>query len=120
MEKDLVGLHAMVAVVKKKDEFDAEVKQHDLDRLHTTTESSSCKRSTFPCPLYSFGIITLLWLDFSLSSTVVAFNALEENKRVHDKIEAMTDLSHPKSSVWRNRSKAATVAKVEYRVEKVH
>jgi hypothetical protein len=32
----------------------------------------------------------------------------------------MTDLWQPKSSIWSVRSKAATVAKFEYRVEQVH
>ena len=47
-------------------------------------------------------------------------NVSEENKRVHDKIEAMIDLSQPKGTIWTNRSKAAIVAKFEYRVEQVH
>jgi hypothetical protein len=32
----------------------------------------------------------------------------------------MTDMSHPKCSLWSNRSKAVIVAKFEYREEKVH
>jgi hypothetical protein len=32
----------------------------------------------------------------------------------------MKNLSQPKSSIWANRSTAATVARFEYRVEKVH
>jgi hypothetical protein len=55
-----------------------------------------------------------------LSSIVIALNALEENKRVHDKIETMTDLSQPQSIIWTNRSRAAIVAKFKYRVEQVH
>ena len=43
LEKDIVGLHAMAAVVKKKGELAAEVEQHALDRLRTATESLSCK-----------------------------------------------------------------------------
>ena len=43
MEKDLVGIHAMVAVVKKKGELAAEVEEHALDRLQTATKSLSCK-----------------------------------------------------------------------------
>jgi hypothetical protein len=46
-------------------------------------------------------------------------NTLEENKRVHDKIKTMTDLSQPQSKIWTNRSKAAIVAKFKYRVEHV-
>jgi hypothetical protein len=60
LEKDIVELHAMAAVVKKKGELATEVEQHALDRLRTATESLSCKQSMFPCPLYSFGIKTFL------------------------------------------------------------
>ena len=60
MEKDLVGIHAMVAVVKKKGELAAEVEQYALDRLQTATKSLSCKQSMFLCPLYSFDVITFL------------------------------------------------------------
>jgi hypothetical protein len=55
-----------------------------------------------------------------LYSIVIALNALEENKRVHDKIEAMAELSQPQSTMWTNRSKAAIVANFKYRVEQVH
>ena len=65
LEKDIVGLHAMAAVVKKKSELATEVEQHALDRLRTATESLSCKQSSFPHPLHSFGIKTFLCLDFS-------------------------------------------------------
>jgi hypothetical protein len=40
--------------------------------------------------------------------------------RVHEKIAAMNDMSHPKCSLWSNRSKAGILVKFEYRVEKVH
>ena len=60
MEKDLVGIHAMATVVKKKCELAAEVEQYALDRLQTATESLNCKQSMFLYPLYSFDIITSL------------------------------------------------------------
>jgi hypothetical protein len=40
--------------------------------------------------------------------------------RIHEKVAAMTDMSHPKCSLWTDRSKAVAVAKFEYRVEKIH
>jgi hypothetical protein len=52
--------------------------------------------------------------------TVVASNESEENKRIHEKIEAMTDIAHPKHELWSNRPKAVVVAKFEHRAEKVH
>jgi hypothetical protein len=55
-----------------------------------------------------------------LTSTVVAFDESEENKRIHEKIAAMTDVSHPKHELWSNRSKAVAMAKFEHRAEKVH
>ena len=60
MEKDLVGIHAMAAVVKKKGELAAEVEQYALDHLHIATESLNCKRSISLCSSYSFGIIIFL------------------------------------------------------------
>nr|XP_051221385.1 uncharacterized protein LOC127339590 [Lolium perenne] len=44
----------------------------------------------------------------------------EENKRIHEKIEAMADVAHPNHELWSNRPKAVVVAKFEHRAEKVH
>jgi hypothetical protein len=55
-----------------------------------------------------------------LSSKVAASDESEENRRIHEKIAVMTDISHPKCELWSNQSKAAIVAKFEYRAEKVH
>jgi hypothetical protein len=63
-------------------------------------------------------------LEYSLTDlrllTVVASDESEENKRIHEKIEAMTDVAHPKHELWSHRPKAVTVAKFEHRAEKVH
>jgi hypothetical protein len=52
LDKDMVGLHAMAALVKKKSELATAVEQHALDRLRVATESLSCKQSTPFCFLY--------------------------------------------------------------------
>jgi hypothetical protein len=52
--------------------------------------------------------------------TIVASDESEENKRIHEKIEAMTDVAHPKHELWSYRPKAIVVAKFEHRAEKVH
>jgi hypothetical protein len=54
---------------------------------------------------------------FCSSSAVIALNALEENKRVHEKIDAMNDLSQWHGTLWTSRSKAAIFAKFQDRVE---
>jgi hypothetical protein len=54
LEKDMVGLHAMVALVKKKSELATAVEQHALNRLRVATESLSCKQSTVFCPSYFY------------------------------------------------------------------
>ena len=51
---------------------------------------------------------------------VVASDAAEENKRIHEEVEAMTDDAHPKHDLWLHRPKAVVMAKFKYRVEKVH
>jgi hypothetical protein len=44
LKKDIAGLHAMAALVKKKREIAGAVEQHALDRLRVATESLSCKQ----------------------------------------------------------------------------
>ncbi|KAK1653718.1 hypothetical protein QYE76_071523 [Lolium multiflorum] len=51
---------------------------------------------------------------------VVASDKSEENKKIHEKVEAMTDVAHPKHDLWLHRPKAVIMAKFEYRVEKAH
>jgi hypothetical protein len=53
LDKDMVGLHAMAALVKKKSELSTAVEQHALDRLCVATESLTCKQST-PFVSYTF------------------------------------------------------------------
>jgi hypothetical protein len=121
LDKDMVGLHAMAALVKKKNEIATGVEQHALDRLRVATESLSCMQSTRFCFFVFLFVKNLLFTCFfPLSSKVVAFNESEENTRIHEKIAAMTVMSHPKCALWSNRSKAVIVVKFEYRVEKVH
>jgi hypothetical protein len=117
LNKDIVTLHAMAALVKrKKNEIATAIEQHALDRLHIATESLSCK-----CPsIFRF----LLKLEHPLTdfcfSTVVASDSREENTRIHEKIEAMTNVAHPKHELWSHQPKAVVVAKFEHRAEKVH
>ncbi|KAK1698514.1 hypothetical protein QYE76_015211 [Lolium multiflorum] len=92
LNKDTTNLHAMAALIKTKGEIATAVEQHALDRLRVATESLS-----FAAP-----------------------DASEENKRIHEKIEAMTNTAHPKHELWFHRSKAVIVAKFEHRAEKVH
>jgi hypothetical protein len=53
-------------------------------------------------------------------SAVVALNTLEENKRVHEKVNTLNDLSQPHGTFWTSGSKAAVVAMFHDRVEQVH
>ena len=50
----------------------------------------------------------------------MAFDESGENRRIHEKIEAMTDVAHLKHELWSNRPKAVAMAKFEHRAEKVH
>ncbi|KAK1681341.1 hypothetical protein QYE76_042189 [Lolium multiflorum] len=92
LDKDITSLRAMAALVKKKGEIATAIEQYALDGLHIATES----------------------LGF------VASDAAEENKRIHEEVEAMTDVAHPKHDLWLHRPKAVVMAKFKYRVGKVH
>ena len=119
LNKDITNLHAMAALVKRKSEIATAIEQHALDRLRAATESLSCEYLN-PFQFPSFYLLSNLLLTIFCISTVVAFDESEENRRIHEKIEAMTDVSHPKHELWSNRPKAVAVAKFEHRVEKVH
>jgi hypothetical protein len=43
MEKDLVGIHDMAAVIKKKGGLATEAEQYALNELQKATESLNCK-----------------------------------------------------------------------------
>ena len=45
MEKDLLGIHAMAAVIKKKGELAVEAEQYALSELQKATESLNCEYS---------------------------------------------------------------------------
>jgi hypothetical protein len=45
LNKDIAGLHAMAALVKKKSKISTAVEQHALDRLRVASESLSYKQS---------------------------------------------------------------------------
>ncbi|KAK1666213.1 hypothetical protein QYE76_054372 [Lolium multiflorum] len=85
LSRDITSLRAMAALVKKKGEIATAIEQYALDGLHVATES--------------------------LGSSDVA----EENKKIHEEVEAMTDVAHPNHGLWLHRPKAVVMAKFKYR-----
>ncbi|KAK1642437.1 hypothetical protein QYE76_060242 [Lolium multiflorum] len=92
LDKDITSLRAMAALVKKKGETAIAIEQYALDGLHIATES----------------------LGF------VASDVAEENKKIHEEVEAMSDVAHPNHGLWLHRPKAVVMVKFKYRVGKVH
>ncbi|KAK1692312.1 hypothetical protein QYE76_009009 [Lolium multiflorum] len=87
MEKDLLGIHAMAAVIKKKGEMAVEAERYTLNELQKATDSLS----------------------------FIALNLSEENKRVHERVEALSNLSQFNEVFWSSKSKAATIVKFQDR-----
>jgi hypothetical protein len=56
----------------------------------------------------------------SCTSSVIAPVLSEEDKRVHDRVAALTDLSQYKEVFWTDKRKAVIVAKFQDRVHQVH
>ena len=111
MEKDLLGIHAMAAVIKKKGELAMEAEQYTLNELQKATESLKCE---YPITLRFLHILECIFLITELSlifSLVIALNLSEENKRVHERVEILTDLSQAHGVFWTNKSKVAIIAK---------
>ncbi|KAK1649776.1 hypothetical protein QYE76_067581 [Lolium multiflorum] len=92
MEKDLRSTYALAAIVNKKSEIAADVERYALTELHKATES----------------------LNF------IALNRAEENKRIHERVNALIQLSSAEEIFWREHSKASTVAQFQDRVQQVH
>ncbi|KAK1642078.1 hypothetical protein QYE76_059883 [Lolium multiflorum] len=92
MEKDMRSTYALAAIVNKKSEIAAKVERYPLTELHKATES----------------------LNF------IALNRAEENKRIHERVHALTQLSSAEEIFWREHSKASAVALFQDRVQQVH
>jgi hypothetical protein len=63
---------------------------------------------------------SLMIFSQSCSSSVIALNLSEENKRVHDRIAALTNLSQYEEVFRTDKRKAVIVAKFQDRVHQVH
>ncbi|KAK1610939.1 hypothetical protein QYE76_034612 [Lolium multiflorum] len=92
MEKGLRSTYALAAIVRKKGEIVADVERYALTELHKAIES----------------------LNF------IALNHAEENKRIHERVNALTQLSSAEEIFWREHSKASAVAQFQDRVQQVH
>ncbi|KAK1613753.1 hypothetical protein QYE76_019270 [Lolium multiflorum] len=92
MEKDMRSTYALDAIIKKKSELAADVEHYALAELHRATES----------------------LNF------IALNPAEENKRIHERVNALTQLSSSDEVFWKEHSKASAVAKFQDQVQQVH
>ncbi|KAK1684937.1 hypothetical protein QYE76_045785 [Lolium multiflorum] len=92
MEKDLRDTYALAAIVSKKSEIAANVERYALTELNKATDS----------------------LNF------IALNRAEENKRIYERVHALTQLSSAEEIFWREHSKASAVAQFQDRVQQVH
>ncbi|KAK1631425.1 hypothetical protein QYE76_005740 [Lolium multiflorum] len=92
MEKDMRSTYALAAIIRKKSELAADVERYALTELHRATES----------------------LNF------ITLNPAEENKRIHERVNALTQLSSSDEVFWKEHSKASAVAKFQDRVQQVH
>ncbi|KAK1617434.1 hypothetical protein QYE76_022951 [Lolium multiflorum] len=91
MEKDMRNTYALAAIVNKKNELAADTERYALTELHKAAES----------------------LNF------IALNKTEENKRIQERVHALTQLSSADEVFWREQAKASTVAKFQDRVQQV-
>ncbi|KAK1662869.1 hypothetical protein QYE76_051028 [Lolium multiflorum] len=92
MEKNMRSTYALDAIINKKNELAAGAERYALTELHKATES----------------------LNF------IALNKAEENKRIHERVNALTQLSSADEVFCREQSKASTVAKFQDWFQQVH
>jgi hypothetical protein len=119
-KKDLLGIHAMAAMIKKTGELNIEAEQHALSELQKATESLNCE---YPIILRVLHILECTFLIRNFPSSfwlVIDLNLSEENKRVHEWVEVLTDLSQAHGVFWTKKSKGAIIAKFQDQVQQVH
>ncbi|KAK1653247.1 hypothetical protein QYE76_071052 [Lolium multiflorum] len=92
MEKDMRSTYALAAIIRKKNELAIDAERYDLAELHRAIES----------------------LNF------IALNPAEENKRSHERVNALAQLSSLDEVFWKDHLKASTIAKFQDRVQQVH
>ena len=118
LEKDLRSTYALAAIIKKKGEIAADVERYALSELHKATESLNCK---FPDPcIHCFSAKNVLPDLPLIALPVISLNRAEENKRIHERVDALTQLSSSEEIFWREQSKASAVAQFQDRVQQVH
>ena len=120
MEKDMRGIYALAAIIKKKGELATDAERYALAELHKATESLDCKFPDFLFLNFCNNKGILLSLLLSLLLVVIALNPAEENKRIHERVNVLNHLASVDEVFWRSQSKASTVAKFQDRVQQVH
>ncbi|KAK1612202.1 hypothetical protein QYE76_035875 [Lolium multiflorum] len=92
MEKDMCSTYALATIIRKKNELVVDAERYALVELHRATES----------------------LNF------IALNPAEDNKRIHERVNALAQLSSLDEVFWKDQSKASTVAKFQDQIQQVH
>jgi hypothetical protein len=85
-------------------------------KRHKACTASACSFFVFFDVVDNFSLISFL----SLLVSVISLNLSEENKRVHERVDALTNLEYFDEVFWKNQSKAATITKFQDRVQQVH
>jgi hypothetical protein len=57
---------------------------------------------------------------FFLFVVTICLNESEDNKRVHNRVNVLTDMSQPHGVFWTDKSKTTVVVKFQDQVEQVH
>ncbi|KAK1652342.1 hypothetical protein QYE76_070147 [Lolium multiflorum] len=114
MEKDLRSTYALAAIVNKKSEIAADVERYALTELHKATESLNCEFLDL-CAFLSIVLSDPLFISMPL---IISESKVEENKWIHERVNALIELSSAEEIFWREHSKA--VAQFQDRVQQVH
>ncbi|KAK1677362.1 hypothetical protein QYE76_038210 [Lolium multiflorum] len=67
-----------------------------------------------------FGAVLAFQLMMGYGFKVIALNPAEENKRIHERVHSLNQLSSSEEIFWRDHSKASAIVKFQDRVQQVH
>ncbi|KAK1627149.1 hypothetical protein QYE76_001464 [Lolium multiflorum] len=123
MKDDQDARRAAAAAIDKKEGVLRESVKDLLEAANLTVSRRHQLREDSTADALSLAAesnVQILRLLQKSKGRIVASDAAEEDRKIHEEVEAMTDVAHPTHGLWLHRPKAVIMAKFKYRVMKAH
>ena len=116
-EKNLSIIYAGAALAKSKGELALQCEKFAREELVKATDSLGCK---YPMIFVFKFFVGIDLMTRSLCAAVVNIDEAAETRRVHARVEALSELAQPHQVFWKDKSRARALVQFRDRVEQVH